>query len=90
MTLRKAIQSQYHASLEMLKQAIVQCPASLWDDREYKNPFWHVAYHTLFCAHLHLQPSEAEFVPWTKHRDHYQFLGPLPWPPHEQPEIKER
>jgi hypothetical protein len=36
-----------------------------------------------------LQDSEKDFTPWTQHRDQYQFLGPLPWPPHEEPRIGE-
>jgi len=83
------IKSQYHASLEMLRQAIIKCPASLWNDQEPKNKFWHISYHALFYAHLYLQDSEKEFAPWSNHRNEYQFLGPLPWPPHKEPEIDE-
>ena len=36
---------------------------------------------------MYLQESEAQFVPWNKHRNNYQFMGPLPWPPHTKPEI---
>jgi len=89
MDIKKVIESQYQASLEMLKQAIVKCPASVWDDRAYKNRFWHIAYHALFYTHLYLQPAEKDFVPWAKHRDQSQFMGPLPWPPHQEPEIGE-
>ena len=39
---RDAIKSQYHASLDMLQQAITQCPDALWDDAGYKNIFWQV------------------------------------------------
>ena len=81
------IESQYYAALEMLKQAVVKCPDSLWDTREDKNKFWHVAYHALFYTHLYLQVSEQEFKPWSQHRDQYQFMGPLPWPPHDLPKI---
>jgi hypothetical protein len=33
--------------------------------------------------------SGKEFVPWSKHRTEYEFLGPLPWPPHKEPDIGE-
>jgi hypothetical protein len=89
MDTKEVIKSQYYASLEMLKQAIVKCPESLWEDQEDKNKFWHVAYHALFYTHLYLQPSGEDFCPWAKHRDEHEFLGPLPWPPHKQPEIGE-
>ena len=89
MNVKQVIKSQYHASLEMLKQAIVKCPESSWNDPAHKNKFWHVSYHALFYTHLYLQPTEKDFTPWAKHREQYEFLGPLPWPPHEEPEIGE-
>jgi hypothetical protein len=85
MNVKEAIKSQYHASFEMLKQAIVKCPESMWDDQEDKNRFWHVAYHALFYTHLYLQPAREDFSPWTKHRDKYESLRSSPRPPHEEP-----
>ncbi len=73
----------------MLKQAIAKCPESIWDDPGDKTSFWRIAYHALFYAHLYLQRTEQEFRPWVKHREDYQFLGPLPWPPHRRPVIGE-
>ena len=75
MGVKETLKSQYRAPLEMLKQAIVECPESLWYDPEYKNPFWHIAYHVLFYAHFYLQPSEKDFVPWEKHKEEYVSLG---------------
>jgi hypothetical protein len=75
MEVKKTIKSQYLASLEMLRQAIVECPESLWDGHEHKVPFWHVAYHVLFYTHLYLHPTEADFVPWEKHKEGYRSLG---------------
>ena len=89
MDVKETIKSQYLASLEMLRQNIAKCPKSVWDDPEYKNRFWHVAYHVLFYTHLYLQESDKDFAPWIKHRGQYQYLGPLPWPPHNEPEIRE-
>ena len=86
---KKVIKSQYAAALEMLKQAIVKCPESIWDDPGHKNRFWHVAYHALFYTDLYVRPSERDFAPWEKHRDEYEFMGPLPWPPHKKPDIGE-
>jgi hypothetical protein len=78
MSLPATLKSQYYASLAMLRQAIDECPAELWTSDRYKNPFWHVAYHTLFYTHLYLQPAEADFVPWERHREgHNRFAtGP--------------
>ncbi|MHC4778746.1 MAG: DinB family protein [Planctomycetota bacterium] len=89
MDFRKNISSQYRASLKMLRKAVEACPAELWADEKYGNRFWHIAYHTLFYTHLYLQQEEADFVPWEKTRPNHQFMGPLPWPPHDLPEIGE-
>ena len=75
MRVKETIKSQYTASLEMLRQAIVECPEFLWHDPEYKNRFWHIAYHVLFYTHLYLQPFEKDFVAWEKHKDEYVSLG---------------
>jgi hypothetical protein len=85
MDVKAVIASQYRASLEMLRRAVAECPEGAWEDPAHKNRFWHVAYHTLFYTHLYLQESEGAFVPWAKHRDESNFLGPLPWPPHRDP-----
>jgi hypothetical protein len=77
---KEAIESQYHASLEMLKQAILHCPDALWESGDYKNPFWHIAYHVLFYTHFYLHPSEGEYVPWEKRVGDYTSLEN----PHDQ------
>ena len=81
--------SQYQAALEMLKQTIAQCPDSIWNSPNDKTKFWHIAYHALFYTHLYLQDSEQAFTPWSKHRQEYQFIGQVPWPPHAPPQIGE-
>ena len=89
MNYSQIIISQYLAALEMLKQTITKCPESIWNSPSDKTKFWHIAYHALFYTHLYLQDSEADFTPWAKHRDEYQFIGQLPWPPHSAPHIGE-
>jgi hypothetical protein len=83
---KQAIKSQYYASLEMLKQAVIKCPESLWHDPKDVNEFWQVAYHALFFTHLYLQPALEDFTPWVKHREEYERLGPPPSSPHQQAE----
>ena len=85
--IHEVLQRQYRASLEMLSHAVTQCPEALWLAAERQNRFWHIAYHAVFFTHLYLQPSEAEFRPWARHRPNYQFLGTTPWPPYERPTI---
>jgi hypothetical protein len=69
MDTNKIIQSQYFAALEMLKHAIVKCPAALWSAPGDKDKVWCKAYHALFYAHLYLQTTEKDFTPWEKHHD---------------------
>jgi hypothetical protein len=67
--LRHAITSQYLAALAMLRQVIEKCPDDLWLSNAMRNQMWRVAYHALYFAHLYLQPTAQNFVPWPKHRD---------------------
>jgi hypothetical protein len=87
--IKPVLKSQYRAALAMLKQAIDRCPENLWASTEYPNSFWHIAYHALFFLHMYLQPDSDSFHPWEKHRKEYEFMGSLPWPPHNQPNIEE-
>lgn len=87
MNVQAALKGQYHAALAMLRAAIEQCPDDLWTAEAEAAAFWRVAYHTLYFADLYLQPDERAFRPCQFHRANHQYLGPLPWPPHDQPEI---
>ncbi|MDX9971960.1 MAG: DinB family protein [FCB group bacterium] len=89
MDIHTIIASQYRATLDMLTETVNNCPEALWVDPAHENQFWHIAYHTLFFAHLYLHNGERDFVAWEKHRREYQFLGPVPWPPHHAPRIEE-
>jgi hypothetical protein len=76
MDINENIRCQYQAALEMLKQAVIQCPEGMWADPAYRNSFWRVAYHTLFYAHLYLQSRGEDFVQWEKHRPDYHLMQP--------------
>jgi hypothetical protein len=80
-TLKSVLKSQYHASLAMLRECIQRCPDGVWMGAEHKNQFWQIAYHTLFFAHLYLQPEEAAFRPWEHHQGSVQhpdgIAGPV-------------
>jgi len=73
-----SILSQYRASLAMLRSAIELCPEDLWQTTRFRNRSWHIAYHTLFYAHLYVNESEADFRPWHKHRTVCRLLGKSP------------
>ncbi|HTP85843.1 MAG TPA: DinB family protein [Bryobacteraceae bacterium] len=77
------IARQYRGSLAMLGKAIELCPEPLWLSNDYRNRFWHIAYHAVFYTHLYLQPSEGDFTPWVKHRKDSNYLGARPWAPQE-------
>lgn len=79
--------SQYRSALKMLRAAVAACPAPAWNDPSSENRFWQVAYHAVFYAHLYLSRSETAFQPWEKSIPEYNFLGRLPWPPHDPPKI---
>ena len=55
---------------------------------EYPNQYWHIAYHAVFYTHLYLQPAEADFRPWAKHKQECQYLGPRPWAPQETRKVE--
>lgn len=75
MRTKEIIKSQYLAALEMLRQAMVECPESIWFDAEYTKPVWHIVFHVLFYTHFYLLPCEDDFSPWEKHRDEFTSLG---------------
>ena len=75
MEIKAVIASQYLATLEMMKQAISQCPDELWSNMSHTNQFWHIAYHALFYTHLYLQPTEADFAPWAKSHADLNDMG---------------
>ena len=61
-----ALTSQFRASLAMLRSTIDSCPEDLWKREKDRNPFWALAYHAIFFAHLYLSPSEEEFTPFQR------------------------
>ena len=69
MDTKAVIQSQFLATLEILKKVIEQCPDTMWADPVPKNKFWHIVFHSLFFTHFYLHPTEGDFIAWEKHRD---------------------
>lgn len=82
--LASSLKSQYHASLDMLRQAIEACPGDLWVDKAYTNPFWRITYHTLYFVHFYLQPKASDFSPWEQHQTYIQDMDDIPAPPEFQ------
>jgi len=88
--LREALKNQYHAGLAAVHQAVELCPDELWDDGDYTNRFWQVAYHALFFTHLYLQPRLEDWVAWSGHQSdvqHEDGIGGPPYPDSDKPLI---
>lgn len=68
---KKAIWSQFGASIDMFGNALHACPDELWTAHMWNDPamqpefsdFWYVAYHTLFWLDLYLSGSVEGFTP---------------------------
>lgn len=60
---KEIVWSQFGAAIDMLKNAIVECPDDLWVDRSSKHEFWYMAYHTLFWLDYYLYGSNEGFKP---------------------------
>ena len=64
MNVKNILQSQYLAALAMFKQAVIQCPPEIWNDKQDKDKFWYVAYHTLRYAHQYLKAQDKGYPRW--------------------------
>lgn len=68
---RHALHRQFRASLQMLRQNMVDCPDELWERPMWKevaadsrlSQFWYVNYHCLFFSDLYLSGSDFDFSP---------------------------
>jgi hypothetical protein len=56
--IKNALNEQYGAAIEMLKQNLKACPKEVWDDRTDGPPFWHVAYHAMWFLDWYLSDSK--------------------------------
>lgn len=80
-TIKPVLKRQYHASLEMLGNAIQRCPEDVWSSTDHTNAFWQIAYHALYFAHMYSQQDEAAFRPWEHHQAANQYPDGIPGPP---------
>jgi hypothetical protein len=62
-TWKEAVWRQFGAAIDMLENAMVACPESLWNDRSRQPEFWQLAYHTLFWLDLYLSDGLEGFAP---------------------------
>ena len=59
-TLKIELWKQFGAALDMLENALVKCPDTIWDD---ENKFWYNAYHCLFFTDYDLTTDPENFHP---------------------------
>ncbi|WP_353126761.1 DinB family protein [Parapedobacter pyrenivorans] len=55
--------SQYKAGLGMLRSAIEKIPEAEWNNEEYNNPNWQLAYHILWGVKFYLGANPASYTP---------------------------
>jgi hypothetical protein len=72
---RSALWQQFGAAIDMLENALLACPSTLWQERLWRDPppaefppqfaeFWYVTFHTLVWLDLYLSGvPEEEFAP---------------------------
>ena len=81
-TLRTALWRQFGAAIDMLENALLACPDTLWHEHIWGDPsdpalppgfasFWYITSHTLFWLDLYLTGSVEGFAP------------PAPFNPHD-------
>jgi hypothetical protein len=62
-TWRAVLWHQFGAAIDMLDNAIRDCPEEVWADRSRQPEYWFIAYHTLFFLDLYLSSSTDGFAP---------------------------
>src|SRR5690348_2113141 len=102
--LRTALWRQFGSAIDMLENALVNCPASLWTQPLWREPsdqpqsedfpkefaeFWYLSYHALFWLDLYMAGvPEENFAPPAPFTRAAPELDPAGVPP-EQPYTKE-
>jgi hypothetical protein len=58
--IKESIWRQFGASIDMLENALEECPPELWDA---SSKFWYKAYHTIFYLDYYLTSYPKNFLP---------------------------
>lgn len=69
MELKLALEGQFRAGLEQVRQCIERCPDDLWSEGKHPRTFWRIAYHTLYFTHLYFMPLREDFIGFERHQD---------------------
>jgi DinB superfamily len=62
-TLQEIVWQQFGAAIDMLENAMIACPDTLWSDGSEQFEFWHRTYHTLFFLDYYLSDTPNTFHP---------------------------
>jgi hypothetical protein len=95
MTFGTALWRQFGAAIDMLENALLACPDSLWRERLWSDPeapayptFWSLTHHTLFWLDLYLAGSLETFAPPTPFtQDEFGPARVLPEQPYPKEEL---
>ena len=67
MEMRCVLKRQLHASVEMLRQSVENCPDEVWLSGEHPRNYWRIFYHAAAFAHLYLYDNLESWAKWPKH-----------------------
>ncbi|MDQ3141928.1 MAG: DinB family protein [Bacteroidota bacterium] len=57
---KEILWNQFGASIDMLENALVECPDELWNS---DSQFWYIGYHSLFFLDYYLSDNPENFMP---------------------------
>jgi hypothetical protein len=87
-TFKEILWHQFGASLDMLENAIRDCPDEVWGKRSGWHEFWYMTYHTLFFLDFYLSESPDGFLPPEPFNlDEMDPAGIIPEQPYSKDEL---
>jgi hypothetical protein len=95
---RTLLWKQFGAAIDMLDNAVIACPDSVWRQPVWQDPsvpsqrteFWYVAYHALFWLDLYLFGAEEGFSPPAPYTlvEQDDAAGPVPDQPYSKDDVR--
>ncbi len=74
-TITNILASQYKASLGMLHTVLDKVPDEQWNNEDYNNPNWQIAYHVLWGTKFYLGANPESYVPFENAIEGAESLG---------------
>ena len=86
---KSVISQQFGATIDMLENAMQQCPEKLWFDRTQQPEFWYLVFHTLFWLDFYLSDTAEGFTPPSPFNlDEMDPAGIIPEQPYTKEELQ--